>query len=202
VTKKYLHHVKKKLQPVPVWVFAILFVVNGVVGVYSLRQNNTTMLKLRDAVAKADEQNGDTETALRNLREFVYKHMNTNLASGPNAIKPPIQLKYRYERLVKAEQDRINTLNGTIYTDAQAFCEKQNPEGLSGRGRVPCIQEYVTTHGGAQPQPIPDALYKFDFVSPTWSPDLAGWSLVISGVSVLLLVLRFGLERWLKHDLQ
>ncbi len=201
MNKRHLHHIKKKLQPVPILLLAILFALSTTTSVVALRRNNTTMLKLRDAVTKTDEHNGDVEGALRNLREFVYNHMNTNLASGPNAIKPPIQLKYRYERLAKAAQDRVDALNGTIYSDAQAYCEQQNPNAFFGASRIPCIQDYVTKHGGAQPQPVPDALYKFDFVSPVWSPDLAGWSLVASVLSLLLLALRFGLDRWLKHDL-
>jgi len=140
------------------------------------RQNNVNMLHLRTTVFETDKQNGDTETALRKLREYVYSHMNTDLATN-NGIKPPIQLQYRYERLTKAEKDRASAINGKIYTDAQNECERLKPEGLSGSNRIVCIQEYVNAHGTKE-QAIPDALYKFDFVSPRWSPDLAGWSLV------------------------
>jgi hypothetical protein len=30
-----------------------------------------------------------------------------------------------------------------VYTDAQNYCERLFPTGLSGSGRVPCIEDYV-----------------------------------------------------------
>lgn len=68
-------------------------IVASIVCVFALRANNLKALELRDNVVAVDKQNGDIEAALRELRTFVYGHMNTNLSSGPNAIKPPIQLK-------------------------------------------------------------------------------------------------------------
>lgn len=183
------------------WYFLAVALISGLVAVIALRQNNLTMIKLRDSVVQTDKDNGDIEGALRKLREFVYAHMNTNLSSGNNAIKPPIQLKYRYDRLVAAEKQRVTEANAKIYTDAQAFCEKAIPEGLSGRGRVPCIQDYVGSHG-LKEQPIPDGLYKFDFVSPSWSPDVAGISLLISLGGFVLFAASYGIERWVRAELQ
>jgi len=154
---------------------------------------------LRDAVIAADERAGDTETALRDLREYVYSHMNTDLTTE-NGIRPPIQLKFRYERLVEAEKKRVADSNSQIYTEAQAVCEQRFPAGLSGRGRVPCIEQYVSQNG-VREQPIPDSLYKFDFVSPWWSPDLAGWSIVVSLLFLGLFITRFAVERWVKSEL-
>lgn len=199
--KKQLHHIWVRIRRVSYWYFLIVFLISLAISVASLRNNNLNMIKLRDAVAVADEQNGDVEGALRNLREYVYSHMNTNLTSGSTAIKPPIQLKYRYERLLNAEKDRVAAANGNIYNEAQAICEARFPAGVSGGSRVPCIQDYVSSHG-AQEQPIPDALYKFDFVSPLWTPDLAGWSLATSAILLLLFLLRLSFEKWAKAVLQ
>ncbi len=167
----------------------------------ALRHNNFTALYLRDQVNIADQNNADVEGALRTLRQYVYSHMNTDLASGPNAIKPPVQLKYRYDRLVATEKARVSAINATVYTEAQKTCEAQFPSGLSGRGRVPCIQDYVTKHGVSE-QPIPEALYKFDFAPPFWSPDLAGWSLLLTALFGLLLITRISLEYWLSRYLR
>lgn len=198
--KRKLHHLWTKLRPLRTWYFLAAFLICLVISVMALRGNNLRMIQLRNAVTTADQQNGDIEGALRKLREFVYAHMNTDLASGQNAIKPPIQLKYTYDRLVAAEQARVSAATAKIYTDAQAECEKEIPNGLSGHGRVPCIQEYVSKHG-VQAQAIPDALYKFDFVSPSWSPDLAGWMLVLSAIFALLFVVRLALEFLIKVEL-
>jgi len=172
----------------------------GASAVLSLRQNNLNMVRLREAVFEADKNNSDVEITLKKLREYVYRHMNTNLSSGNNNVKPPIQLKYRYERLVQAEKDRVGSANTKMYTDAQTYCEKLFPHGLSGGGRIPCIQDYVSTHGISQ-RPIDDSLYKFDFVSPVWTPDIAGWSVLATLGLAVIIIVRLILDRWLKNTL-
>jgi hypothetical protein len=198
--KRKLHHQLVRLRRLKAVYLVIGIVFFLGIGLYSLRQNNLTALRLRDKVLQVDEQNGDVEAALKDLRRYIYSHMNTDLASGPSAIKPPIQLKYRYERLLAAEKDRVSKQNEKMYTEAQAECEKRFPKGLSGSGRIPCIQDYVTKHGIAE-QPIQDALYKFDFASPFWSPDIAGISLLIAAILTVLLITRLVLDRWLRNQM-
>lgn len=195
--KKQLHHLWTNIRRIKVWHLAVVFLVSATVAVFALRQNNLTMIELRAAVYEADEQAGDVEQALQNLRKYVHAHMNTDLTGGQNGVYPPIQLKYTYQRLQQAEKERVKQSSAQVYTDAQNVCERQNPTGFSGRGRVPCIEEYVSTHTAAE-KTIPDALYKFNFVSPSWSPDLAGFSLLITGLSFVLLVLRIVAPRIFK----
>lgn len=180
----------KKFHQLPRIVFLAIFIVSGIVTVYALRHNNQTMVKLRAEVYATDQAGGDVNGALNKLREYVYGHMNTDLSSSGSAIKPPIQLKYTYERLLEAQQQTAAANNSQIYTQAQTYCQGQVPAGFSGRGRVPCVQDYVTSHG-VKTTPIPTGLYQFDFISPAWSPDLAGWSLVVSGLAGLGFVSSF-----------
>lgn len=201
MNKRYLHHIWRKLRLLSPWYILFLFIIASVVCVTALRNNNLKMIELREAVYKADEKNGDVETALRNLRAHVYTHMNTDLASGSSGIRPPIQLKGRYDRLLTAERERVAANNSKIYTDAQADCERRFPAGLSGGSRIPCIQEYIAQKG-AHEKPIQDALYKFDFLSPRWSPDLAGWSMVAAALLLLLFITRLSVGFWLKHTLK
>lgn len=188
---------------VPYWVFLALFLISLLVSVAALRHNNQTMIKLRNAVYIADKNNGDVNTALNNLRRYVYGHMNTNLSSGNNAIRPPIQLKYTYQRLQAQEQAQVQAANSKLYTEAENYCQAQIPANLSfsGRARVPCVTDYVTTHG-ISPTAVPAALYEFDFLSPTWSPDLAGWSLVFSFIFLVAFVVSFAVDRLVKSKLQ
>jgi hypothetical protein len=185
---------------VPYGVFLALFILSAAVSIYALRNNNQTMIKLRDAVYVADKNNGDTNKALNDLRKYVYGHMNTSLSSGGNSIKPPVQLKYTYERLQMVEQQRVNDVNSKIYTEAQTYCQQLNSTDFSGRNRVPCIEGYVTTHG-EKANVVPAALYKYDFVSPSWSPDLAGWSLIASGVLFLVFITSFTINKLVKSRL-
>ena len=198
--KRWFRRLGKHFNGINLWVFFAIAIIAGGISVFALRANNLKAMELRDKVIQTDKDNGDVEGALRELREHMYSHMNSDLTSGSNSIQHPIQLKYRYERLVQAEQERASTESEAVYKDAQAHCEELFPVGLSGSGRIPCITEYITSKGIEQKQ-IPDSLYKFNFVSPGWSPDLAGWSLLVAAVSFGLFVVRFGLERWVKQEL-
>ena len=194
--KKTLHYLWLRIKPIRTWYLFVGFLVAGTLAVVCLRQNYETMVDLRQAVFTADESGADVEQALQNLRTHVNSHMNTSLAGGADGIYPPIHLKGTYDRLVSAEQERVNSVNSKVYTDAQAHCERLYPGSFSGGPRVPCIEQYVKEHG-TSPKTIPDALYKFDFASPTWSPDLAGWLIVASAVLLVLAIIRFLAGRWI-----
>jgi len=196
-----LHHLLTKIKPISYWYFFIAFIISGSIAIGALRHNNLEAVSLRNQLIQVDKNNGNVSAALNNLRVYIYAHMNTNLASGPNAIYPPIQLKYTYQRLEDAEQASVNTSNTQIYTDAENYCQQLIPNGFSGRGRVPCIESYVSTHG-TKATPIPPGLYEFDFVSPFWSPDLAGWSIIATIIFLVLFITRFALEKWLNYRLK
>src|SRR4051812_14347928 len=118
MNKRHLHHVWRILRHIKPWYFIVLTVVSGAISIMALRHNNVQMVHLRDAVYTADKDNGDVEGALRKLRQYVYSHMNTSLASGPNAIHPPIQLKYTYERLQQAQANVLGTGDSALYHEA------------------------------------------------------------------------------------
>lgn len=182
-----LHHLWTRIRPIRPWYFLAIAFVCLVVCAFALRANNMHMVHLRDQVYAADKNNGDVQGALTKLQQYVTSHMNTGLSNGSN-VYPPIQLQYTYDRLRAANAQQSNA---TVYSDAQAYCEKQDSTDFSGRNRVPCIQAYVESHGVTIPT-IPDALYKFDFVAPLWSPDLAGYSLLATIFFALV-----GLGWWL-----
>jgi hypothetical protein len=183
--KNYLHHVTTKFRAVSPWYFLILAIISGLICITALRSNYEHMSKLRQAVFTADMTNSDVQAPLSALQAYVTAHMNTGLSSGSNAVYPPIQLKYTYERLVQAQGQQVTQANSQLYSDAQHYCEQQNPTDFSGRNRVPCVQQYVSDHSLKAGTAIPDSLYKFDFLSPRWSPDLAGWSLIVAALSIL-----------------
>lgn len=147
-----------------------------------------TMVQLRSAVFKADEDNGDVETALRNLRQHVYGHMHTELRSGTTGVtsEAPIQLVHLYNRLVEAEKTRVSAVNATLQQKATETCEARYPNKLSGN-RLTCVQQ-ILEQEGVREKTIPKELYTFDFVSPPFSFDLAGWSLIATtGLGIWLL---------------
>lgn len=197
--RKINHEYKhlKKIREIYLLVPAVFFLI---VGIYGMRQNYSEMVSLRSAVYTADEQNGDVNTALNNLREFVYGHMNTNLSSGDVSIKPPIQLKYRYERLAKAEQQKADTTNASIKKTGEQICLAQYPGYIFNSNRVNCVAKYISDHS-VKPKTISSDLYKFDFVSPAWSPDLAGISLLISLIFFSAVIVRAAVGLWYRFRL-
>lgn len=179
--KKQSHSVR---QVFIMWFFLGLAIVSGFIGVQAYIGNSKESKKRYEALLAVDAAGGDVEKALRDLRSYIYAHMNTTIGS-PTGVKPPIQLKGTYDRLVAAEKARIGQVNDNLYNKAQQVCEQLFPEGLSGRGRIPCITEYVTKNSVAEQQ-IPEGLYKYDFVAPMWSPDTAGIMILISVLSFIV----------------
>lgn len=196
MNKRHLHHVWRFYRRLKPWYFIVIAIIAGTICLLNLRHNNEHMIKLRDAVYAADQNGGDVETSLRSLRQYVYAHMNTSLATGPNAVHPPIQLKYTYERLQQQQQAVIGQ-GGALYNQAQATCEGQTAIGSEV---ISCIQQYIAGHGG-QLANVPDSLYKFDFTSAKWSSDLAGWSLLVTVLAVLGFVITAPYHWWAKKYL-
>jgi len=171
-------------------VSALLFALAVVGAVTSLISNSSEAKRRYDVLVATDAAGGDTETALTSLRSYIYGHMNTSIGS-PTGVYPPIQLKGTYDRLVAVEQEKVRTSNQTLYDEATASCEAQFPAGQLANGRVQCVSDYVAARG-VQAKTVPDGLYKFNFVSPYWSPDRAGWLVVAAimlGINFLLQVL-------------
>jgi len=198
--KRHLHHLWTKFRWLKPWYFLALALISAAVCVLAMRANNLHMLQLRDAVYQADKQGTDIQKPLQDLQAYVTRHMNTNLSTG-TSVYPPIQLQHTYDRLVKAQSNKFAAANQSLYNDAQKHCEALNSRDFSGRNRVPCIEDYIRTHSPQQLPVVPDALYKFAFVSPRWSPDLAGWSLIVAIFSALAFVFSFIAARWFKRNL-
>lgn len=201
MNKRWLHHTSKRISHLPVWQLALATLLLAGTSVWALRQNSRGLEPLVAAVVEADRDNDDVEGSLLELDQYVSSHMNTD-------IDEPIQLAYSYDRAVQKVLDKAQaTSNGDIYKKAQAQCE--NPNILLS-ARALCIQDYVTNNAkpGQEPEEVdfPDkSLYTHSFISPVWSPDLAGWLLVLTFLSLLLtiswLVGLWWVQRYLKSHI-
>ena len=187
---------------VTVWGFLVLAAVSAIITLTAYIGNSAQAKKKYDTLLAVDKAGGNVEQSLFELRSFIYAHMNTTIGS-PTGVRPPIQLKGTYDRLVQAEKARAagaKEANANLYTTAQKECEKQIPDGLSGRGRIPCITDYVTTHSQPETeQNIPEALYQYDFVSPSWSPDVAGYGILVTSVLTFVFLYQLLLYMRLRH---
>lgn len=182
-------------------IFSIATIICAGLFVFGLIQNGNESVRRYNSLIAVDSAGGDVQTALDELRSYIYAHMNTEIG-GPNGIYPPIQLKGTYERLVEKEKERVDAINASLYSEAQKYCEKNGSQGFSGRNRLDCIRSYVDKNG-AEAQPIDDSFYKYDFVSPRWSPDLAGFSLIaliVCGLGLVYSIVMYFRTRHLVHS--
>lgn len=161
-----------------------------------LRQNNLHMVERRKAVLVADEQNGNVDKALKDLRAYMARHMNTRMGE-------PLQLKYSYERYVKKQIDDAaksgSTTDAAAYQRAQDECRTSNTVTYAQ-----CVIDKTSRIApGSNPvtqiKTPPTELYSYQFYSPTWSPDAAGFATAIFIFTLLMLMLRIIGERlaWL-----
>jgi hypothetical protein len=200
--KHKIHHIWHTIGGLSLWLLVSAMLISGAVSVFALRQNNITMIRLRDDVYAADKSGGDVEGAMRELRKFVYAHMNTNLRSGSTTTEAPIQLTETYNRVVAAEQARVAALggNGKVYASAKQKCQSITDSSE----QVQCVQQYITENGGYKFQLSLPAkeFYIFDFVSPRWTFDIAGIALLVLFISFLLLISRLIVGKFMKAYLR
>jgi len=179
---KHKHLEKRALLRLSVFGIAtVSFVVLSFIG---LTANSQGAKDRYDTLIAVDQSGGDVEAALNDLRTYIYNHMNTQIGSDLG-IRPPIQLSGTYSRLVDAETARVTKANDDVYAKAQAECETLYGAGSLRDARVPCVQEYIDNNT-VKPTIIEDDFYKFDFVPPRWSTDLAGFSILFAGIFGLI----------------
>ena len=186
----------KQLKRVKTWQLLLLFILSLYVSATFLRINNVGMLERWKAVEAADKM-GDPEALqerLYDLQRYVSAHMNTTT--------PDIDLKETYNRDVKAILDKAEAANrrtnSTIWNKAANECYAEFPGYW--QGQIQCILEKQKKFPASTPVTeieTPDpALYRHSFVAPVWSPDFAGWSVLVSvilGVIILSRLVLLGL---------
>jgi hypothetical protein len=157
------------------------------------------MIELRNLVAQADEQNKDIPKAVTNLRNYVASHMNTGMGDRG------IYLEHSYQRSYEAAvavATQGSAAGATIYRQADLDCQGQFPKASSFAAYVQCMTDKVAASGistGPITPPSSD-LYRFNFVSPAWSPDVAGFTLLAAVLLAVLLVGRL-LLTWALYGL-
>jgi len=191
VDKRKVRRSIKDLQRVKTWQLIILLILALFVAATFLRLNNIGMNDRRAAVIVAD-QTGEEETTitrLYDLQQYVSSHMNTDLGRG-------VYLESSYNRALQAWQanqfgDR--NPNGNIYQLAQEICAPQFTSFSAAY--LQCTTNELAkfpaaadpTNGAGKPR---QETYIYSFSSPLWSPDFAGWSVLICLVISMVIVAR------------
>jgi len=180
----------RQLQHVKTWQLVILLVLFGFVAATFLRLNNIGMVQRRDAVLAADK-NGDEaviQERLYDLQRYVTAHMNADMGS--------IYLENQYKRDSQAVIDQAGNdgnPNGNIYKKAQEVCAPKFTH--YSQAYLQCTVDYLSQFAPADNPastvtlPRADA-YRYSYVSPLWSSDFAGLSVLICLFIILTIIAR------------
>ena len=177
------------LQRIKTWQLVLILILACLIAATFLRLNNIGMIERRTAVINADKSVDQdiTRARLFDLQRYSAVHMNAD--SGT------VYLAEQYRRDTQAAIEAASARESTnnINAKADAVCKAQ----FSGYSQayVQCFaSELAKSPSGADspekanlPNP---SLYRHDFSSPDWSPDFAGFSVLICVLITLVIIAR------------
>ena len=191
----------KRLSQIKTWQLVILLIMSGFISATFLRLNNVGMVERRESVEHADKA-GDIvnlQQRLYDLQRYVSTHMNAD----PGKIALDHTYKQMYDRKLKEFEEEIkNQSNNDTVSKVRAVCDARARQGGYGRATtqadpryVSCINEEWEKYPAAKvanlqfeaPSTEP---YYHTFVSPIWSADYAGWSLLVTIFIAMIIIMR------------
>lgn len=195
MNKKSLSISLARLNRIRTWQLVVMLIIGLMVSAAFLRINSLEMDDRRAAVYEADAK-GDPEEikrAIIELQQYVSSHMNTSLGTG-------FYLEQSYNR---DRESAINTVattenpNAAVYQQASIDCRNRFQGGVESfrNDYVTCVAERVRALSPSQdPESglnLPKAeQYHYNFASPLWSPDLAGFAVLFCVIVTSVIVLR------------
>lgn len=148
------------------------------------------MIQRRDAVLAADTSGDQTaiQSRLYDLQRYVAEHMNSATGS--------FYLEGQYKRDAQSAVDAASNYsdpNGNINVKAEAVCKPQYK--VWSPAYVQCfadeLAKYPPSPDPAENVSLPStALYRYAYSDPLWSPDFAGWSVLVCIVIILMILAR------------
>lgn len=190
VDKKQVRRSIRRLQRVKTWQLVVLLIFMSFVSATFLRLNNIGMVERRVAVINADSIGDDEITQIRlyDLQRYVSAHMNTNMGKG-------VYLEAAYNRDYNALLEKVSNdsnSNGNIYKKAQEVCAPQF--GVYSSAYLQCtlneLAKYPASSNLISSVNLSPNAYLHAFVSPLWSSDFAGWSLLVCVVILIMIIVR------------
>jgi hypothetical protein len=194
MSRRVFHRFWRVARYVRTWHLIVLLVLCSLASVELLRQNSLGMIERKNEVKMADEQ-GDQQkiqAALAELQRYVSMHMNTSM--GDKGIYLEKTYQRAYERAV---QDNLthDVTGRTLYDQADAACQSVFNKTYSFPAYTQCVAGKLSVQaGGHDPLSVvkPPAvdLFRYNFVSPGWSPDAAGIAVLVSVLLIVALLAR------------
>jgi hypothetical protein len=180
----------KRLQRIKTWQLLVVLLLVGFITATFLRLNNIGMIQRREAVQTADKagNTADMTNRLYDLQRYSVSHMNAD--SGV------FYLEQQYRRDVQKIVDgakNVGNPNGNVNVKADAVCKPQYTAWSPAY--VQCFADELAKFPPS-PDPVQNVtlpstdLYRQSFVSPLWSPDFAGWSVLGCIAIIIVIVVR------------
>jgi len=182
----------KRIETVKTWQLIILLILSLFIAATFLRLNNTGMISRRNAIEGIDKSGDVQDTASRiyDIQRFAASHMNADTGV--------FYLQGQYDRDVKAAvaaaSGDASTGDNSPQAKADAICNPNLQIHGYSLAYQNCMLEQLDKQGQVvDPASITlpnPALYRYSFTSPLWSPDFAGWSVVVSLLLMVTIVIR------------
>jgi hypothetical protein len=192
--KRQVRRSIRQLQHVKTWQLSILLVLCIFIAATFLRLNNIGMVERRQAVIQADKDSTSDviQARLYDLQRYVTAHMNADMGT--------IYLENQYKRDSQTSIDAASggsNPNGNVFKKAQEVCAPKFANlGHYSLAYQQCVIDQLNSYpSGSQltstlQLPKADA-YRHSFVSPLWSADFAGFSVLACLLIVLTIIGRF-----------
>ncbi len=189
-------HVKqriKQIERVKTWQLIILLILSAFLAATFLRINNVGMVQRRDAVLTADKEGNidDVQSRINELRRYTAAHMNADTGvfylqeqynrDVQKALKSSSDLSSERAR-ANEQADRVCKPRFTGWSTAYMECFLNELAKYPTSSTLPAV---------TLPSP---ALYRYEFSAPRWSPDFAGFTVLLTlGITVVIVVRLIGL---------
>ena len=166
-------------------------------------------------ITSQEEIDNNLKATLTELKQYTNSHIVINFIekNGRNVLTfgtGPFYLENQYNRkattaLAEAEnqlkQTGDNNPNGNIFAKAMEICKPQaiaHGWAWNSPGYLNCMTGVINSYPSTDQLTTslaanipPTSLYRYDFSSPVWAPNLAGVSVLLCLLIFLLILLRF-----------
>ncbi len=175
--KRQARYWLKLLKKVKTWQLVLILILLVFIAATFLRLNNLGMVERRVAVMSADKegQSQQTKQAIVELQHYTSAHMNTSLGNGI-----VLQQTYLrdYEKALSEALEAPNQ-NSSVYQQASIDCQARFQGSVASfrNDYVTCVENAVASLPADQQKEahLPQlASYRYNFISPLISFDLAG----------------------------
>jgi len=186
--KKQVRQNIGRLQRIKTWQLVVLLLLVSLIAATFMRLNNVGMIERRTAVFAADKR-GDREQVKQNLyalQRYSSAHMN----AGTGVLYLETLYKQDVEKARKAAETDSG-LGARVMREADAMCRLQF--GGNYQAYSVCVaaeqRKYTGVNGTSIEVILPNPeLYRHAYFSPLWSPDFAGWT-VLLGIAIALVII-------------